>query len=176
MARNNRPAPAGWQTTASPTGGLDMRVSLSTSKQRAFMLLVWAAPIVWSLFVFLPISDSFTSTVPRPFGISVAVLLFAFAVWCTCAREIWHLDENLLEHRVGIGTWCRRRTFVNAELQIVCRYTGPNPVSVPYYRLYAICDDARHFLFERNEADLEALQSFIADHTGWRSIAPESLT
>ena len=141
------------------------------------MIIVWAAPIVWSMFVVLPISDGFTSAVPRPFGISVAVVLLAFAIWCTCAREIWHLDENLLEHRVGIGTWCRRRTYVNAELQIVRRYTGLNPVSVPYYRLYAVCDGgARHFLFERNEADLEALQSFIADHTGWRSIAPEFLT
>ena len=81
-----------------------------------------------------------------------------------------------MEHRVGIGTWCRRRTLVNAELQIVRRYTGPNPVSVPYYRLYAVCDGRRHFLFERNEADLEALQSFIADRTGWRSIATEYLT
>jgi hypothetical protein len=36
------------------------------------------------------------------------------------------------------------------------------------HRLYAVCDGARHFLFERDEADLEALQSFIADVTGWR--------
>jgi hypothetical protein len=137
-------------------------VSLTSSRERAFTMIVWAAPIVWSMFVVLPVSDGFTSAVPTPFGMSVAVLLFAFAVWGTYAQEIWHLDENLLEHRVGIGTWCRRRMYVNAELQIVRGYTGLNPVSVPYYRLYAVCHGARHFLFERNEADLEVLQSFIA--------------
>jgi hypothetical protein len=59
------------------------------------------------------------------------------------------------------------RRFRDGELQIVMGFTGLNPTSVPYYRLYAVCGDGSHFLIERGEVELESLQRFIASHTHW---------
>ena len=157
-------APVGWKATLSPTGGTDLRVS--SPKKRSFVLTLWIAAIVWSALVFLPIFFS-------ALGIVFAVALLALAAWCTFGDESWHLDENLLEHRVGIGQWCHRRKYIDAELQIVERFSIKT-LRLPFYRLYAVCDGTRHFLIERNEPELEALQAFIADLTGWRAIEPSS--
>ena len=155
-------APVGWQATVSPTGGTDLRVS--SPKKQSFLLTLWIVAIVWSVLVF---------AVASPVGIVFAVALLALAAWCTFGDECWHLDENLLEHRVGIGQWYHRRKYIDAKLQIVERFSV-KALSLPYYRLYAVCRGARHFLIERNEPELAALQAFIADRSGWRPIEPSS--
>jgi hypothetical protein len=154
--------PVGWQATVSPAGGTDLRVS-SPNKQ-SFLIILWIVAIVWSVLVFLPLFFS-------GLGLVLAVALLALAAWCTFGDESWHLDVNLLEHRIGIGQLCHRRKYIDAELQIVERFSIKT-LNLPYYRLYAVCRGARKFLIERNEPELEALQVFIADCTGWRAIEP----
>jgi hypothetical protein len=155
-------APVGWQASVSPTGGTDLRVS--SPKKQSFVLTLWIVAIVTSVLVL---------SVASPVGIVLGVALLALAAWCTFGDESWHLDENLLEHRVGIGQWHHRRIYIDAELQIVERFSIKT-LRLPYYRLYAVCHGARHFLIERNEPELETLQAFIAGRTGWRSIEQSS--
>jgi len=167
MARTGIEPPAGWRATASPDGGIDLRVASSSAQKRLFVAIVWTAAIVWSGLAVFHVPNRLAFSVPMPLAIINAVLLYAFAVWCALGDETWHLDQNVVQHRVGIGGWCRRWTYVDAELQIVCGYTGLHPASVPYYRLYAVREGARHFLFERSQSELERLQAFIGQHTGW---------
>jgi len=155
-------APAGWQATASPSGGIDLRVASSPALKRSLVAIVWTAAILSGELALSHTSDRQAFGAPQPVLITTAVLMLALAVRCTVADETWHLDQNVVQHRLSIGPWSRERTVVDAELEIICGYTGLNPTSVRYYRLYAVGDGARHFLFERSRPALEQLQAFIA--------------
>ena len=133
-------------------------MGVSPPRKQSFVIILWIVAIVWSVFVFQPLFFS-------GFGIVLAMSLLALAAWCTFGDESWPLDENLLEPRVGIGQLFHRRKYIDAELQIVERFSIKT-LRLPYYRLY--------FLIERNEPELEALQAFIGDLTGWRAIEPSS--
>lgn len=103
-------------------------------------------------------------------GITLALSLFA--VWCAFADELWHIERNHLEHRVGIGLWSYSRNYRDADLQIMLRFS--TNWGRPYYRLYAIENGKSHFLIERGEEELRQLTTFISFHTGWpiRPLAP----
>ena len=97
-------------------------------------------------------------------GITLALSLLA--LWCAFADERWHLERNLLEHRVGIGAWIHSRSYRDADLQIIVRFADVAR-SRPYYRLYAIENSTSHFLIDRGEQELMQLATFISFHTGW---------
>ena len=145
-----------------------MRVS--PTHRGGLLFFLWALALVWTaVVVFSAIAHR-----PQPLDASpaltasAAVLLVALAGWTTLGDECWHLDRDVVEHRVGIAPWMSVHRFGGGELQIGMGFTGLNPTSVPYYRLYAVCGDQRHFLMERGEGELEGLQTFIGAHTGWR--------
>jgi hypothetical protein len=98
--------------------------------------------------------------------LGLTLLLGLLAIWCVVGDEVWHLERNRLDHRVGTRAWGVSRRYQNADLQIVCRFT--TKFGRPYFRLYAIADERPHFLAQRDEADLHQLAAFIAFHTGWR--------
>lgn len=162
------PPPAGWSATLSPGGGVDLRVS--AAHRGAVLFFLWALALVWTAAVVF----SAATHRPQPFhappalAALAAVFLVALAGWTTLGDEFWHLDRNVVEHRVGISPRMSVRRFSGGELQIVMGFTGLNPTSVPYYRLYAVCGDGSHFLMERGEVELDGLQTFIAARTGWR--------
>jgi hypothetical protein len=159
--------PAGWSATPSPGGGVDLRVS--SARRGGFLFFLWALALVWTAVVVFSAATHRPQPLDAPpaLAASAAVLLVALAGWTTLGDELWHLDRNVVEHRVGIAPWMSVHRFSGGELQIVMRFTGPNPTSVPYYRLYAVCGDGSHFLMERGDVELERLQTFIAAHTSW---------
>jgi hypothetical protein len=161
------PPPAGWSATPSPGGGVDLRVS--SAHRGGLLFFLWALALVWTGVAVFNAATHRPQPLHAPpaLAASSAVFLVALAGWTTLGDEFWHLDGNVLEHRVGISPWMSVRRFRDGELQIVMGFTGLNPTSVPYYRLYAVCGDGSHFLIERGEVELESLQRFIASHTHW---------
>ena len=103
--------------------------------------------------------------------LGLTVFFSLLALWCALGDERWHVEQNCLVHRVGIGRWRYSRRFQDADLQIVARHS--TDFNVPYYRLYAIANGRRHFLIERSENESQQLAKFISSHTGWR-ILPET--
>jgi hypothetical protein len=79
--------------------------------------------------------------------------------------EAWHLERDLVSHRVGLGRSDVGRSYQHAELEIVRRVI--TNFSKPYYRLYAVVGGQSHFLIERNPTDLQSLAAFSSFHTGW---------
>lgn len=165
--------PTGWQAAVSPEGGVDLRVAGSSAQRAVLIAFTWAIAALWIGLAVLHVTHSPTFDLPMPMAAGLAIVLVAAAIWCTFASESWHLDRNTLEHRVGIGTWCHRRRYVDAELQIVRRFTGLNPTSIPYWRLYVVSEGAKHFLAERDQATLNDLQTFVAECTGWPVLQPD---
>jgi len=147
---------------------VDLRVS--RTHRGSVLFLLWALALVWTAVVVFSAATHRPQPLDAPFALaaSAAVCLVALAGWTTLGDEFWHLDRNAVEHRVGMSPWMSVHRFSGGELQIVMRFTGLNPTSVPYYRLYAVCGDGSHFLMERGEVELERLQTFIAAHTSWR--------
>ncbi len=145
-----------------------MRVS--ATHRRGFLFFLWAVALVGTAVVVFSAATHRPQPLHAPLALaaSAVVFLVALAGWTTLGDELWHLDRNLVEHRVGISPWMSVHCFSDGELQIVMGFTGLNPTSVPYFRLYAVCGDGSHFLMERGEVELEGLQTFIAAHTGWR--------
>jgi hypothetical protein len=99
-----------------------------------------------------------------PWG-GLTLFLTLLALWIAFGDEVWHLDQNCLAHRVGIGRWCYSRRFQDADLEVIVRF---NKWGKPYYRLYAIVSGKQNFIIERGEQDLLKLARFISFHTGWR--------
>jgi hypothetical protein len=147
---------------------VDLRVS--AAHRGGFLVFLWALALAWTAVVVFGAATHRAQPLDAPLALAAAaaVFLVALAGWTTLGDEFWHFDRDVVEHRVGISPWMSVRRFSGGELQIVMRFTGLNPTSVPYYRLYAICGDGSHFLMERDEVELEHLQTFIAAHTGWR--------
>jgi hypothetical protein len=146
---------------------VDLRVS--AAHRGGVLSFLWALALVWTAVVVLSAATHRPQPLHAPpaLAASVAVFLVALAGWTTLGDEFWHLDRDVIEHRVGLSPWMSVRRFSGGELQILMRFTGLNPTSVPYYRLYAVCGDGSHFLIERGEVELEGLQRFIAAHTDW---------
>jgi len=95
----------------------------------------------------------------------LTLFLTGLAFWIAFGDEIWHLEQNCLVHRIGIGGWYYSRRYQDAELEIIVRF---NKWGKPYYRLYAIVRGKQDFIIERGEQDLLKLARFISFHTGWR--------
>ena len=147
---------------------MDLRVS--AAYRGGVLFFLWALTLVWTAVVVFSAATHRAQPLQAPpaLAAAAAVFLLALAGWTTLGDEFWHLERDAIEHRVGISPWMSVRRFSAGELQIVMGFTGLNPTSVPYYRLYAACGDGNHFLIERGEGELESLETFIAAHTGWR--------
>jgi len=147
---------------------VDLRVS--TAHRGGLLSFLWTLALAWTAVVVFRAATHRPQPLDAPPALAASVVLFllALAAWTTLGDEFWHFDRDMAEHRVGISPWMSVHRFSGGELQIVMRFTGLNPTSVPYYRLYAVCGDGSHFLMERGEVELERLQTFIAAHTGWR--------
>lgn len=158
-------AGAGWLVTRTPDGGLDLRVS-----QRRRSWLVVGTTIVALAWILGTLQAAMTAR-PFPLGTSgpvaagIGLVLSGFALWCAFGTESWHVAPNRLEHRVGIGRWGRVRRYHDAALEIAGH---TDQYGRPYYRLYVVADDGRHFLVERRLVELNALADLIAAQTGWR--------
>lgn len=157
--------------TDTPRGGIDLRID--PNGRRRFM-------IVGALAIALAVSGSALralttdSALPviggSPITGLVAGGLFAlFALWCAFGDEVWHVERNCIEHRIGIRAWRRTRRYRDAELEIVrgVDYPHASPYPRPYYRLYAVSRGVRHFLLERDIAELRALADLLREQTGW---------
>ena len=154
--------PPGWQANNATIGGVDLRVKARGRRNLAGGVAVLAVLAGWRTFANWQIATgaSFAPWV----GITLALSLLA--VWCAFADELWHIERNRLEHRVGIGLWTYSRNCRDAELQIIVRFVH-RARSRAYYRLYAIENGKSHFLLERGEQELHQLATFISFHTGW---------
>lgn len=155
--------PLGWDFNRAALGGVDLRVVARGRRYLVSGLAVLAIMAAWRTLVNW-------KTVPAGsaapwFGITL--LLGLLAIWCAFADELWHIDRNYLEHRVGIGRCAHSRRYRDADLQIMLRFS--TNFNVPYYRLYAIENGRSHFLIDRrDEQELRQLAAFISFHTGWR--------
>jgi hypothetical protein len=116
----------------------------------------WRASLQWTLL----------SQEDIAIRLGLTLFLIVFALWCAFADEAWHLEKNLLVHRVGIRGWGYSRRIQNAELEIVLRFT--TKFSLPYWRLYAVTNGKSRFLVERDVEELRQLATFISFHTGWQ--------
>jgi hypothetical protein len=97
--------------------------------------------------------------------VGLTLFLSLLALWIAFGNEVWHLEQNCLEHRIGVGRWHYSRRYQDADLKITLRV---NKWNKPYYRLYAIVNGKQHFLMERGEQDLLKLARFMSFHTGWQ--------
>ena len=151
----------GWEVAQSGSGA-DLRVPRSGRK---YPVTAAAAVAVFATYKSVAGWPSLTST-GRVVWLGFSILFASLALWTTLADEFWHLESNCLIHRVGIGRCAFVHSYQNAELEIRLRFGAK--FGTPYYRLYAIVDGNPHFLFERNEKELQRLADFISTHTGWR--------
>jgi hypothetical protein len=151
--------------THTPDGGIDLRVA--QRRRRWLVAGTIAVAFAWSVRILQGVAGGR----PFPLGTSplvaagIALLLSGFAVWCAYGTESWHVAPNRLEHRVGIGRWGRVRRYHDATLEIAGH---TDQYGRPYYRLYVVADDGRHFLVERRLAELNALADLMAVQTGWQ--------
>jgi len=150
--------PPGWRVHPA-SSGIDLRVSGKGRKYIVLVASILAVFMAWTTATRWAASSA--SNLAQ--NLAVTALLTLFALWCAFAEELWHIEKNCLEHRVGIGAMCYRRRYQDADLQIIRRFDD-----APYYRLYAMVGNKKHFLFERNLDELNLLAQFIASHSGWR--------
>jgi len=148
--------PSDWIVT--PAGaGVDLRVR---ARGRVYLqVAVWVLAL-WSGWWTIGHWGQLSSDQVQ-IHVILSTLLALFALWCSFADESWHLEHNLIVHRVG----CWSHTFCECELQICMRHSAK--WGRPYYRLYAISDGQHKFLMERNLDDLTVLARFLARQTGW---------
>ena len=153
--------PSDWY--ASETGsGVDLRVTAQRRKATVAIVIVVLA-LLAGLKAF---SQWKLHSQDAVIWGALALFLTALALWTGLADEVWHLERNLVVHRVGIGRWGFSRSYRDADLEIILRFSFT--FTVPYYRLYAVVEGKKYFLMERNQRDLQKLANFIAVHTGWK--------
>ena len=148
--------PGDWMVT--PAGaGVDLRVRAAG---RVYLqLAAWALTLCsgwWTVAHWRELSSG-----TAQIHVIVSALLALFSLWCSFADESWHLEHNLIVHRVA---WWSH-TFRECELQIRMNYS--TKWGKRSFRLYAISDGQHKFLMERNLDDLTVLARFIAQQTGW---------
>jgi hypothetical protein len=153
----------GWCATRAADGGVDLRTSargrspLAAAAAILAVLAAWQAGAQW---------NAAPASVAAPW-LGLAAFLGLFALWCAVGDEVWHLDANLLVHRIGAGGWSYVRAYRDARLELEARTS--NHFNVAYFQLNAVTRDGRHRLIERRHAEeLGRLARVIAHHTGWR--------
>jgi len=154
--------PPGWQANHAAMGGVDLRVDARGRSNLAVGVAVLAILAGWRTFANWQTATG-ASIAPWA-GITLALSLLA--VWSAFGDELWHIERNHLEHRIGVGLWAYSHNYRDGELQIIVRFV-PKGRSLPYYRLYAIENGKSYFLLERGEQELRQLATFISFHTGW---------
>jgi hypothetical protein len=152
--------PSGWYATEIAGRGVDLRVSGRLGGQAVAVIVILAILAGAKTLV------QWSAVSAKPFTPWVGLTLFLtlLALWIAFGDEVWHLEQNCLVHRVGIGRWCYSRRFQDADLEIIVRF---NKWGKPYYRLYAIVNGKQNFIIERGEQDSLKLARFISFHTGW---------
>ena len=117
--------------------------------------------------------------VPQPLGatplmsVCIAVFLIGVASWVAFGRESWHVERNLLEHRVGIGRFRKVRSYQDAHIAVT---TYSNQWGRAFIRLFVIDGNGRHFLMDRSPAEGIALADFVSRETGWKRVDVPSVT
>jgi hypothetical protein len=152
--------PSGWYAEIAGRG-VDLRVSAPLRGRAGVVIAILAILAGGKAFV----QWSARSTEAVTPWVVLTLFLTGLALWITFGDEAWHLEENSLVHRVGIGRRYYSRRYEAADLEIISRF---NKWGKPYHRLYAIVNGGQHFLIERGEQELLKLTSFISFHTGWR--------
>jgi hypothetical protein len=153
--------PSGWYATEITGRGVDLRVSGRLGGQAVAVIVILAilagakTLVQWSAVSAEPVTP----------WVGLTLFLTLLALWIAFGDEVWHLEQDCLAHRVGIGRWCYSRRFQDADLEVIVRF---NKWGKPYYRLYAIVSGKQNFIIERGEQDLLKLARFISFHTGWR--------
>lgn len=153
--------PAGWYSSDVVTGGVDLRVEAPRRKYFAAGVAVLAILAGWRTFANWE-PGARGSAAP---WLIITLLLSLLALWCALADEVWHVENNSLVHRVGIGPFASSRQYRDAELAIMLR--SSTQYNIPYYQLYAVVNGKSGFLMERGENELRQLANFISFHTGW---------
>jgi hypothetical protein len=153
--------PSGWYANEIAGCGVDLRVSAPLRSRAASVV---AIPAILAGCKTLVQWNALSTEAITPW-VGLTLFLSGLALWIALGDEVWHLEENCLVHRVGIGRWYYSRRYQDADLQIVLRF---NRWGKPNCRLYSMVDGKRHFLIERDEQDLLKLASFISLHTCWR--------
>src|ERR1700737_925558 len=110
--------PKGWQVRATPGGGIDLQVLSSGRFYIAGCALVLELFTAWGAAS----QRAVLSEGSLALRVGISLMLTLFAIWCAFADEVWHIEFNRLEHKVGIGALCYARRFEGAGLQIVRRY------------------------------------------------------
>lgn len=155
--------PSQWRVDKIAGRGVDLRVSSSKRGYLTAGAAALAAFMGWKTLAHWGVLSG-TRIVP---WLGLTLLVTVLALWCAFGDEVWHLEQNCLVHRVGVGSWGYSRRYQDAELEIAVNFS--TKFSVPYYRLYAVVSGKPHFLIERGaEHELQQLADFISFHTGWR--------
>jgi len=152
--------PSGWYATEIAGRGVDLRLSAPLRSRAAVVIANLAILAGWKTLV----QWSAVSTEAVGPWVGLTLFLGGLALWIAFGDEVWHLEQNCLVHRIGIGRWHSSRRYQDADLEIILRF---DKWSKPYYRLYATVNGKQHFLIERGEQDLLMLARFISFQTGW---------
>jgi hypothetical protein len=154
------PLPRGWRCNEIP-GGAELRAAPPRRPYIIAVLALLTALTAWK-------SIALWSWLPLPHRVGWAGLSLALALftgWCVLDGEAWILESDRVTHRIGIGSWSYKRQVEHAELEIVLDISAH--FRVPCYRLHAVTQGQPHFLFERQQPDLQLLAAFISFYTGW---------
>jgi hypothetical protein len=154
--------PSDWYVSEVAGGGVDLK----PTAQRRKSTVATAIAVLALLEGWKTLAEWDLHSKEAAVWIALTLFLAALALWTWLAEEAWHLERNLVLHRVGIGWWGFSRSYRDAELEIILRFTFN--WNNPYYRLYAVMEGKRYFLMERKQPDLQKLANFIAFHTGWQ--------
>ncbi len=152
--------PSGWYATEIAGRGVDLRLSAPLRSRAAVVIAILAILAGWKTLV----QWSAVSTEAVGPWVGLTLFLGGLALWIAFGDEVWHLEQNCLAHRVGIGRMCYSSRSQDADLEIIVRF---NKWGKPYYRLYAVVSGKQNFIIERGEQDLLKLGRFISFHTGW---------
>jgi hypothetical protein len=100
-------------------------------------------------------------------SVCIGVFLIAVTSWVAFGQESWHVERNLLEHRVGIGGLRKVRSYRDGHIAVT---TYSNRWGRLFIRLFVVDGNGRHFLMERSPVEGIALADFVSRETGWKRV------
>ena len=150
-----------WVATESGDGATELRIR---ARGRGFLIgvpLLLAVAIAARAFTLWPLPKDQVA-----WSAGVGAFFVLFAIWCAYARVCWRIGPGFIEHHLDFGSWRRVRRYENAGLEIV---TGRTSQDEPFYRLFAVVEGKRHFLFERSMDEIVQLARYLSARTGFKT-------
>lgn len=155
---------ANWELSTAPDGRRELRASQKgrgcVGIAAGLVALSW---IGWSLSTRLAGHSLPLGATPL---LAVLIAMFAggFAVWVGLANEVWLLQPNQIEHRLGIGRLSRASSYSDGTIGVLMHF---NQWGTPFGRVYVVTSGGRHLLFLLNANDAVSMADLLCAITEW---------